>query len=120
MAVGGHANAKLLSRNPLVVEAELLREARELRLIRGLLQEDKDQKRQQAERECETNDPADVGNSLEHHDEKGGRDSVDRKKLPFGNCDRHALDFGPTLLPFKAADRYLAETLGTSGGWRRS
>ena len=89
MAIAGHRDPKLLSGDALVIEPELAGQSRKFRLIGGLLQKNKEKEGEQAQRESETDDPADDWNALKKHDDEGGADRVKRKMLPFGHGIGH-------------------------------
>ena len=89
MAVGRHAHPQRPAGYVLIVEPERAREARELRLIRRLLEDDVDEKGEQAEREGETDDAADDGKAHDEREQQCRSDRVQREVLPFGNGRRH-------------------------------
>jgi len=119
VAVGRHADVQLLSRDLLVVESELVGEARQLGLVRRLLKHDEDEESEQAEREGEADESPDIGNALEEHDEQRRADRIERQLLPFGDRVRHGSTFRRDRPAVQARERCRAETLGTPEAYDR-
>ena len=116
MAVARHADAQLLAGDLLVVEAKLVGEAGQLRLIGRLLQQDEDEEGEQAGGKGKADDAADEGSALKQHDQQRRADRVDREMLPFGSGGRHVASISVPIRASgsSAANRYPGETLGTS------
>ena len=114
MAVACHSHAELLAGDFLVIDAEPVAKASELRLIGRLLKDDEDQEGEKPEREGETDDAADLGDPLQHHDQQRGGDRVNREILPVGDRVGHELAFRPDRRQVQGTERYKDETLGTS------
>ena len=82
MPVAGHRDADLLAHDLLPVETEARGDSRQIGIEGCLLENEEDAEGEQREGEKRANDPSDIGNLEQQHQDQRRADGVDRKLGP--------------------------------------
>src|SRR3546814_17414637 len=96
MPVAGHRDADLLAHDLLPVETEARGDSRQIGIEGCLLENEEDAEGEQREGEEPANDPSDIGNLEQQHQDQRRADGVDRKLGPgqVGGEDRKSVVSG--------------------------